>query len=54
MNFIQNIVYKQFKDNSSIVIEDITIYGFTSPIFSQTHITRNYLNDYNQLIRKNI
>ena len=43
-------------DNSPIVIEDITIYGFigfTSPIFSQTHIAKNYLNDYNQIRTKN-
>ena len=39
-------------DNSSIIIEDISIYGFICwilPIFSQTHIARKYLNDYNQI-----
>uniref|UniRef100_A0A6C0BDJ2 Calcineurin-like phosphoesterase domain-containing protein n=1 Tax=viral metagenome TaxID=1070528 RepID=A0A6C0BDJ2_9ZZZZ len=43
-------------DNSSIVIDDVTIYGFTAwtpPIFDSTTTSRNYLNDYNMIKTRN-
>ena len=39
-------------DNTSIQIEDVTIYGFTGwtlPIFDNSTVARNYLNDYNMI-----